>query len=223
MNMSADIRDDSTASSDFPDRAGWMVGLAAFALVTSLIPILSVPAAISALIMGIRRITIPAIKVPAIAAIAMAGISLPVALISAVAGVVNADASNNANSICQVHEQMDERMSVEIQSGEHMQRIVQQLASIDVSDCPDDYQEVYGELIEVLTVLAFHAARNEKLTTQVGLFIETLIESFGNDLSAMEDIRLRDEELELRLELVGNKLRLVCAKYGVVMEESVAQ
>lgn len=223
MNLPADHLEDSPTSSGLPDRAGWMVGLAAFALVTSLIPILSVPAAISALVMGVRRITIPAAKVPAIAAVAMAGISFPIALISVVVGVLTVDDLDDANTIYRVHRQMDERMSVEIQSGEHMQKIVQQLASIDVSDCPDDYQEVYGELIEILTVLAFRTARNEKLTTKVGLFIETLIESFGNDLSAMEDIRLRDEELELRLELVGNKLRLVCAKYGVVMEESPPQ
>ncbi len=208
-----------STSVSLPPRPGLMMGLASFALVTSLIPILSLPAAVGALVMAIRRAKNPNIRFSVLAATAMAAISIPVALVSAVDGAMQAHAFNQ---IHRVHLQMDRVMSVEIKSGRHIQKMVRQLATIDVSACPEDYQEVYREMIEIFTILAFHATRNEEIGTKVRFFLETLIESFGGDLSALEDIRIQDEQLQLRLELVANKLRLVCAKYGVVMAEPAA-
>lgn len=210
-----------------PKRTGLMVGLASFALVTSLIPILSVPAAVGALVMAIRRLRNPDTRFSVLAAMAMSAISIPVALTSAVDGALQAKAYNDEmsarKSIYQVHLQMDQVMGVEIQSGKHIQQMVQQLAGIDVSACPEEYQEVYGELIEVMTDLAFNAANNENIGKQILIFVENLIESFGGDMSGLEDVRLQDEELMRRVEQAGNKLRLVCAKYGVLMTEQATQ
>jgi hypothetical protein len=100
--------------------------------------------------------------------------------------------------------------------------MVQQLATIDVSACPEDYQEVYAELIGVMTDLAFYAAQNEDIGKQILIFVENLLESFGGDMSGLGDTRLADEQLMRRLAQVENKLRLVCAKYGVVMVEPAA-
>jgi len=215
------VRDaEAATSASLPERPGLMMRLASFALVTCLIPILSLPAAVGALVMAIRRAKNPNIRFSVLAAMAMAAISIPVALVSAVDGAMQAHAFNQ---IQRVHLQMGHVMSEEIKSGKHTQQMVQQLATIDVSACPEDYQEVYREMIEIFTILAFHAARNEEIGTKVRFFLETLIESFGGDLSALEDIRIQDEQLQLRLELVANKLRLVCAKYGIVMADETAQ
>jgi hypothetical protein len=205
---------EASTSASLPERPGLMMGLASFALVTSLIPILSLPAAVGALVMAIRRAKNPNIRFSVLAATAMAAISIPVALVSAVDGVMQANAFNQIN---RVHLQMDRVMAVEIQSGKHIQQMVQQLAKIDVSACPEDYQEVYAELIGVMTDLAFYAAQNEDIGKQILIFVENLLESFGGDMSGLGDIRLQDEELMRRMNQVENKLRLVCAKYGVVM------
>ncbi len=220
--MSSECVRDAEASTSVgvPERTWLMMGLASFALVSSLIPILSLPAAVGALVMAIRRAKNPNIRFSVLAATAMAAISIPVAVVSAVDGARQANAFNQ---IHRVHLQMGQVMSVEIKSGKHIQQMVRQLATIDVSNCPGDYQEVYREMIEIFTILAFHAARNEEIGTKVRFFLETLIESFGGDLSDLEDIRLQDEQLQLRLELVANKLRLVCAKYGIVMADETAQ
>ncbi len=209
------VRDaEASTSASLPERPGLMMGLATFALVSSLIPILSLPAAVGALVMAIRRAKNLNIRFSVLAATAMAAISIPVALVSAVDGVMQANAFNQIN---RVHLQMDRVMAVEIQSGKHIQQMVQQLAKIDVSACPEDYQEVYAELIGVMTDLAFYAAQNEDIGKQILIFVENLLESFGGDMSGLGDIRLQDEELMRRMNQVENKLRLVCAKYGVVM------
>lgn len=210
---------ETSTSASLPERPGLMMGLASFALVSSLIPILSLPAAVGALVMAIRRAKNPNIRFSVIAATAMAAISIPVALVSAVDGARQADAFNQ---IHRVHLQMDRVMAVEIQSGKHIQQMVQQLAKIDVSACPEDYQEVYAELIGVMTDLAFYAAQNEDIGKQILIFVENLLESFGGDMSGLGDTRLADEQLMRRLAQVENKLRLVCAKYGVVMAEPAA-
>ncbi len=57
---------------------------------------------------------------------------------------------------------------------------------------------------------------------QILIFVENLLESFGDDMSGLGDTRLADEQLMRRLAQVENKLRLVCAKYGVVMAEPAA-
>jgi len=211
------VRDaEASTSASLPERPGLMMGLASFALVTSLIPILSLPAAAGALVMAIRRAKNPNIRFSVLAATAMAAISIPVALVSAVDGAMQADAFNQ---IHRVHLQMDRVMAVEIQSGKHLQQMVQQLATIDVSACPEDYQEVYAELIGVMTDLGFHAAQNEDIWKQILIFVENLLESFGGDMSGLQDIRLEEEALMRRMNQVENKWRLVCAKYGVVMAE----
>lgn len=208
-----------STSVSLPPRPGLMMGLASFALVTSLIPILSLPAAVGALVMAIRRAKNPNIRFSLLAATAMAAISIPVALVSAVDGAMQADAFNQ---IHRVHLQMGQVMSVEIKSGRHIQKMVRQLATIDVSACPEDYQEVYAELIGVMTDLAFYAAQNEDIGKQILIFVENLLESFGGEMSGLGDTRLADEQLMRRLAQVENKLRLVCAKYGVVMAEPAA-
>lgn len=207
---------EASTSASLPERPGLMMGLASFALVTCLIPILSLPAAVGALVMAIRRAKTPPIKISVLAAMAMAAISIPVALVSAVDGVMQAHAFNQ---IQRVHLQMVKVMGEEIQSGKHIQRMVQQLATIDVSACPEDYQEVYAELIGVLTDLGFYAAQNEDIGKQILIFVENLLESFGGDMSGLQDIRLEEEALLRRMNQVENKWRLVCAKYGVVMAE----
>ena len=210
---------EASTSASLPERPGLMMGLATFALVSSLIPILSLPAAVGALVMAIRRAKNPNIRFSLLAATAMAAISIPVALVSAVDGVMQANAFNQ---IHRVHLQMDRVMAVEIQSGKHIQQMVQQLAKIDVSACPEDYQEVYAELIGVMTDLAFYAAQNEKIGKQILIFVENLLESIGGDMSGLEESRLQDEALMRRMTQVENKLRLVCAKYGVFMAEPAA-
>jgi hypothetical protein len=60
--------------------------------------------------------------------------------------------------------------------------------TIDVSACPEDYQEVYAELIGVMTDLAFYAAQNEDIGKQILIFVENLLESFGGDMSGLGDI-----------------------------------
>jgi len=77
-------------------------------------------------------------------------------------------------------------------------------------------------LIGVLTDLAFYAEQNEDMGKQIQIFVENLLESFGGDMSGLGDIRLQDEELMRRMNQVENKLRLACAKYGVVMAEPAA-
>lgn len=210
---------EASTSASLPERPGLMMGLASFALVTSLIPILSLPAAVGALVMAIRRAKNPNIRFSVLAATAMAAISIPVALVSAVDGAMQAHAFNQ---IHRVHLQMGQVMSVEIKSGRHIQKMVRQLATIDVSACPEDYQEVYAELIGVMTDLAFYAAQNEDIGKQILIFVENLLESFGGEMSGLGDTRLADEQLMRRLAQVENKLRLVCAKYGVVMAEPAA-
>jgi hypothetical protein len=207
---------EASTSASLPARPGLMMGLATFALVSSLIPVLSLPAAVGALVMAIRRAKNPKIRFSVLAAMAMAAISIPVALVSAVNGVMQAHAFNQ---IQRVHLQMGHVMGEEIQSGKHMQQMVQQLAKIDVSACPADYQEVYAELIGVLTDLAFYAAQNEDIWKQIQIFVENLLESFGGDMSGLQDIRLEEEVLMRRMNQAENKWRLVCAKYGVVMAE----
>jgi len=214
------VRDaEASTSASLPERPGLMMGLATFALVSSLIPILSLPAAVGALVMAIRRAKNLNIRFSVLAATAMAAISIPVALVSAVDGARQADAFNQ---IHRVHLQMDRVMAVEIKSGKHIQQMVQQLATIDVSACPEDYQEVYAELIGVMTDLAFYAAQNEKIGKQILIFVENLLESIGGDMSGLEESRLQDEALMRRMTQVENKLRLVCAKYGVFMAEPAA-
>jgi len=214
------VRDaEASTSVGVPERTWLMMGLASFALVTSLIPILSLPAAVGALVMAIRRAKNPNIRFSVLAATAMAAISIPVALVSAVDGAMQADAFNQ---IHRVHLQMDRVMAVEIKSGKHIQQMVQQLATINVSACPEDYQEVYAELIGVMTDLAFYAAQNEKIGKQILIFVENLLESIGGDMSGLEESRLQDEALMRRMTQVENKLRLVCAKYGVFMAEPAA-
>jgi len=211
------VRDaEASTSANLPERPGLMLGLASFALVTSLTPILSLPAAVGAFVMAIRRAKTPPIKISVLAAMAMVAISIPVALVSAVDGVMQAHAFNQIN---RVHLQMGQVMGEEIQSGKHIQRMVQQLATIDVSACPEDYQEVYAELIGVLTDLGFYAVQNEDIGKQILIFVENLLESFGGDMSGLQDIRLEEEALMRRMNQVENKWRLVCAKYGVVMAE----
>jgi hypothetical protein len=219
MTSESVLNSEASTSASLPERPGLMLGLASFALVTFLTPILSLPAAVGALVMAIRRARTPHIKFPVLAAMAMAAISIPVALVSAVDGVMQAHAFNQ---IHRVHFQMGQVMGEEIQSGKHMQQMVQQLATIDVSSCPEDYQEVYAELIGVMTDLAFYAAQNENIGKQILIFVENLLESFGGDMSGLQDIRIQDEELMRRLAQVENKLRLVCAKYGVFMAEPAA-
>ena len=216
MTSESVLNAEALPSANLPERPGLMLGLASFALVTCLTPILSLPTAVGALVMAIRRAKTPPIRISVLAAMAMAAISIPVALVSAVDGVMQAHAFNQ---IQRVHLQMGQVMGEEIQSGKHMQQMVQQLATIDVSACPEDYQEVYAELIEVLTDLGFYAVQNEEIWKQILIFVENLLESFGGDMSGLQDIRLEEETLMRRMNQVENKWRLVCAKYGVVMAE----
>ena len=194
------------------------IGLGALALLFSLIPILSIPAAVGAMVLGIPRLGERRTKVPSIIAIVLATLSIPVAITSAISGVAQANALNERlrgkANIEWVHREMSKCMGGEIQSAEHMQRVVRMWARIDVSGCPEEYQEVYEEMIEVATDVAFYTAKNNEAKRTVLIFLESLIQTVLGDASGSEDLRLRDEELQLRMERVQNKLGLVCAKYG---------
>jgi len=199
-------------------RTGLTLGLGVGALLFSLIPILSVPAAVGALVLGIPRMKDPRTKVPAIIAIVLAALSIPVAITSAISGVMQANAYYDRveakENIEWVHREMSKRMGGEIQSPEHLQRIVQQWARINISGCPDDYQEVYEEMIEVSTDVAFYMVRNSDAKSIIQIFFEDLIQAVMGDASGLEQLRIQDENLKRRMEQVQNKLGLVCAKYG---------
>lgn len=206
--------------SETPDRSGWLFVLGVFALSFSWLRIVAIPSAVAAVIFAAREFRASESKGLLVGVIGLGVVALFLGLGNSIAGVRVALESNqrqeDQRSILRVHEQLDQ-LETEIKSPEHAREIARQWASIDISRCPEDYQEAYRDVVALFLDIADHVEKLKSPWELARVFFEGLSKSiFGGGQPAL---LAKDAEFQERMNRVISQFSLVCAKYGIQMIE----
>lgn len=197
-----------------PDRSGRLLLLGVFALSFSWIPIIAISSAIILFVKAFRTFERSESKGVIASAVALGIVSLLLGLGSSVAGARLAIKLENQKSIRLVHEQID-RLETEIRSPEDAREIARQWASIDISQCPEDYQDAYRAVVALFFDMADQVEKVKNPWVYLRVFLESLASAMSKNWKATPDLVEKDQALQTRMNLVITEFSLVCAKYGI--------
>jgi len=201
-----------------PDRSGRLLLLGIFALAFSWIPIIAIPSAIVLFVKAFRTFEGSESKGMIASSVGLGALALFLGIGSSIAGLSLVLDTNQRvgarESLLRVHEQIGQ-LETEMRSPEHAREVAGQWASIDISNCPEDYQEAYRSVVRLFFDLADHVENLKNPWENVRLFFEALASAMSERGGPTPALLVRDQELQERMNRVFSEFCLVCAKYGI--------